>query len=203
MIARAFRKADVGVVTGNKNSLRTQLVLLKDPILHTQKLSVVYHIPCAGSINEPCTATYIGETERSMDTRFTEHRNKSKLDIRPPTGEYASAVGQHACTTGHHYRPEDVTNLDRESNKMARGIKEAIYIRTLNPDLNIGRGRYALPPTFDTIINATIQPPKPRPPSAPGSPPPTFDINRQKPKGRQPGAKNIIKCLPLIDAAIA
>jgi hypothetical protein len=86
---------------------------------------------------------------------------------------------------------------------MARGIKEAIYIRTLNPDLNAGRGRYALPLTYDTIINTTIQPPKSPPPSAPGSPPPTFDINRQKPKGCQPGAKNIIKCFPLVDAAIA
>jgi hypothetical protein len=73
------------------------------------------------------------------------HHNKAKTDVRPPTGEYASAVGQHARTTGHHYRPEDVTYLDRESNKMAQGIKEAIYIRALNPDLNIGRGQYALP----------------------------------------------------------
>jgi hypothetical protein len=180
MIARAFRKADVGVIMGNKNSLRTQLVHLKDPIPHTQKSSVVYHILCAGSINKSCAATYIGETERSMDTHFTEHHNKAKTDIRPPTGEYASAVGQHARTTGHHYCPKDVTYLDRESDKMARGIKEAIYIRALNPDLNIGRGRYALPPTYDTIINATIQPPKPPPPSAPGSPPSTSTVRNQK-----------------------
>jgi hypothetical protein len=171
----------------NKNSPRTQLVHLKDPIPHTYKSSVVYHIPCAGSVNEPCAATYIGETERSMDTRFREH-HKAKSLIRPPTGEYASAVGQHARTIGHHFRPEDVTYLDRESNKMARGIKEAIYTRTLNPVLNRGGGlRYILPPTYDTIINNTIRPPKPPSPSAPGSPPPTFEINRPKPKGRQPG----------------
>jgi hypothetical protein len=34
-------------------------------------------------------------------------------------------------------------------------------------------------------------------------PPPTFNINRLKPKGRQPGALNLIKCLPLVNAAIA
>jgi hypothetical protein len=113
-------------------------------------------------------------------------------------------VGQHARTTGHHFRPEDITYLDRESNKMARGIKEAIYTRTLDPVLNRGGGlRYILLPTYDTIINTTIRPPKPPPPSAPGSPPPTFDINRPKPKGRQPGALNLIKCLPLVDGAIA
>jgi hypothetical protein len=62
-----------------------------------------------------------------MDTRLKEHHNKAKNQIKPLTDEYASAVGQHARTTGHHFRPEDVTYLDRESDKMARGIKEAIY----------------------------------------------------------------------------
>jgi hypothetical protein len=203
MIGRALRKADVGVISNNKNSLRTQLVHLKDPIPHTHKSSVVYHIPCAGSNTNPCDATYIGETERSMDTRFKEHHNKSKSKIEPLTDKYASAVGQHARTTGHHFRPEDVTYLDRESDKMARGIKEAIYTRALNPALNKGGGlRYILPATDDTVINTTVKPPKPPPPSAPGLPPPAFDISLPKPKGRQPGAKNVIKCLPLVDAAI-
>jgi hypothetical protein len=148
-ISRAFRKADVGVTTSNKNSLGTQLVHLKDPIPHIYKSSVIYHIPCAGSANKPCAATYIGETERSMDTRFRENHNKAKSTIKPPTGEYASAVRQHARITGHHFRPEDVTYLDREGNKMARGINEAIYTRALDPDLNRGGGlRYILPPTF-------------------------------------------------------
>jgi hypothetical protein len=112
-----------------------------------------------------------------------------------------NGVGQHARTTGHHFRPEDVTCLDRESDKLARGIKEAIYARALTPDLNKGGGlRYILPPTYDTVINATIKPPKPPPPSAPGSPPPTYDINVDKPKGRQLGAKNIPKCLLVEDA---
>jgi hypothetical protein len=203
MVGRALRKADVGVVAVNKNSLHTQLVHLKDPVLHTHKSSVVDHIPCTGSNTDPCDATYIGETERSMDTRFKEHHSKSKSKIKPLTGNYASAVGQHAPTTGHHFLPEDVTYLDRESDKLARGIKEAIYTRTLNPALNKGGGlRYILPATYDTVINSTVKPPKPPPPNAPGLPPPAFDNNLPKPKGRQPGAKNVVKCLPLVDAAI-
>jgi hypothetical protein len=46
---------------------------------------------------------------------------------------YASAIGQHARTTDHHFRPEDITYLAREGNKIARGIKEAIYARALDP----------------------------------------------------------------------
>jgi hypothetical protein len=38
--------------------------------------------------------------------------------------------------------------------------------------------------------------------STPGSPSPTFDINHPKPRGRQPGAQNLM-CLPLVDDAIA
>jgi hypothetical protein len=44
---------------------------------------------------------------------------------------------------------------------------------------------------------------KPQSPSAPGLPPPVFDINLPKPKGHQPGARNLVMCLPLVDAAIA
>jgi hypothetical protein len=146
MVGRAFRKADVGVVAINKNSLRTQLVHLKDPVLYTHKSSVVYHIPCAGSNTNLCDVTYIGETERSMDTRFKEHHSKSKSKIEPLTDKYASPVGQHARTTGHHFCPEDVTYLDRESDKLARGIKEAIYTRALNPALNKGGGRTSIHP---------------------------------------------------------
>jgi hypothetical protein len=66
-------------------------------------------------------------------------------------------VGQHARTTGHHFLPDNITYLDRESDKIARGIKEAIFTRALNPVLNKGGGlRYILPPTYDTIINTTI-----------------------------------------------
>jgi hypothetical protein len=137
IISRAFRKADVGIVFSNKNSLRTQLVHLNDPIPHTHKSSVVYHAPCAGNNNDPCIATYIGETERSLHVQLKKHHNKVTL---PNSDEYASAIGQHARTNDHHFRLEDVTYLARESNKMAHGIKEAIYARALDPLLNRGGG---------------------------------------------------------------
>jgi hypothetical protein len=116
IISRALRKADVGIISSNKNSFLTQLVHLKDPIPHTHKSSVVYHAPCAGNINDPCTATYIGETERSIHIRLKEHHNKV---TQPLSDVYASAIGDHACTTDYHFRPEDITYLSREGNNMA------------------------------------------------------------------------------------
>jgi hypothetical protein len=91
---------------------------------------VVYHAPCASNINDPCTATYIGETECSKNVQLKEHHNKVTL---PLSDEYASAIGQHACTTDHHFRPEDITYLEREGNKMACGIREAFFARALDP----------------------------------------------------------------------
>jgi hypothetical protein len=160
----------VGTITNIKNFLRTQHVHLKDPIPHTHKSTVVYHTPCAGNPHNPCSATYVGETERSMDVRMKEHHNKAKL---PLSDNFASAIGQHARTTGHHFRPDDVTYLAREGNKVACGIKEAIYACALDPPFNRGGGlRHFLSHTYDHILSTTIRPPKPPPPSAPGSPNP-------------------------------
>jgi ribosomal 50S subunit-associated protein YjgA (DUF615 family) len=54
-----------------------------------------------------------------MSVRLKEHHNKAKL---PLSDDYASAIEQHAKITNHHFRPEDITYLTRESNKTARGI---------------------------------------------------------------------------------
>jgi hypothetical protein len=63
-----------------------------------------------------------------MDVRFKEPHNKVKL---PCTDTYASAIGQHTRETNHQFRPDDITYLDKETNKMARGF-EAIFTRALN-----------------------------------------------------------------------
>jgi hypothetical protein len=74
----------------------------------------------------------------------------------------------------------------------------------LGPPLNRGGGlRHLLSHTYDSIISATIRPPKPPPPSVPGSPTPTFNLDNTRPRGRPPGSRNCTQCLPLVDAVIA
>jgi hypothetical protein len=65
----------------------------------------------------PCTARYVGKTEHTMSVRFKEHHNKATL---PGTNKYASAIGQHARTTGHHFRPQDITYLAKDDHKLSR-----------------------------------------------------------------------------------
>jgi hypothetical protein len=88
-----------------------------------------------------------------MHIRLKEHHNKVTL---PLSNEYASAIGQHARTTDHHFRPEDITYLARDGNKMARGIKEAIYTRALDPP-STGEMDYDISSRTHTI--ASSQPP--------------------------------------------
>jgi hypothetical protein len=102
-----------------------------------------------------------------MVIRLKEHHNRVKL---PGSDDFASPIGQHARTTNHHFRPENITYLANEGDKTRRGILEAIYTRALDPPLNRGGGlRHNLTHTYDTILKTTIRPPKLPPPSAPTS----------------------------------
>jgi hypothetical protein len=181
MIGRSLCRAELGIITNNKNSLRSQLVHLKDRIPHTHKSSVVYHAPCAGQPNSPCSARYVGETERAMNVRFKEHYNWMKL---LDSDEYTSPIVKHARTSGHHFRPDDITYLAKEGNKIARGIKEAIYTHALDPPLNRGGGlRHYLPHIYDTVLSTTVRPPSLHPPVSL-----TFPLLPQASMNRGPGA---------------
>ena len=73
--------------------------------------------------------TYVGETERTAQARFKEHTSTAVN----AQGKFKSAMLQHARDNEHHFRKEDISILSRESDWVRRGIKEAIYIKALNP----------------------------------------------------------------------
>ena len=93
---------------------------------------------------------YIGETERSLKTRFLEHRRPSST---------SSEVSQHIHieSPDHHVELEEVKILDREQRYFERGVKEAIYIRVNQPSLNKDRGRYKLPRVYDQIWGSHVR----------------------------------------------
>ena len=51
---------------------------------------------------------------------------------------------QHAREHSHHFRKEDVTIVSSENDWVKRGIKEALFIKNLQPSINIDPGRHAL-----------------------------------------------------------
>jgi hypothetical protein len=90
------------------------------------KIPGVYGIPCE------CGKTYIGQTNRTIETRRKEHMRHLRLG-QPDK----SAIAQHALETGHRVEFNNTCRLARTKGYMDRIIKDAIEIK-LHPD-NINR----------------------------------------------------------------
>ena len=110
----------------------------------------VYKIKC-----EECDAMYVGETERSLKARFNEHRRPSSM-----TSEVPKHI--HVDHPQHSVKFENIEVLTTEPRWFERGVKEAIYIRALNPSLNRDGWRYNLPPVWDNIIKKEVKADRPR-----------------------------------------
>ena len=117
------------------NSLRSQLVRVKDTTVNLKKCGTVYQIHC-----EKCNKEYVGETARSLEIRVKEHQSRS-----------SSAIYEHCRLEGNSVDPTKTKVLLTEVNTFKRRIKEAIQIKLTKPALNRDNG-YELAATYDTIL---------------------------------------------------
>ena len=97
---------------------------LKDRTPDELQSHVVYKFCCAG-----CNASYIGETNRHLQTRIEEHTLKDKN----------SAIFKHLrdipdCT--NKYDKSSFSIIDRADTKFKLEIKEAFHIKICSPSLN-------------------------------------------------------------------
>ena len=159
-LIRLLNAKGISASISSRGSLRELLVKPKDQLEKEKTVGHIYHIPCAGANLTPCPGRYVGETERTAAARFQEHTSTATNAL----GKYKSAMLQHARDHDHHFRKEDVTILASENDWVKRGIKEAIYIRTLSPSINIDPGRHRLSSHFDPILSSVIVAPPPPPP---------------------------------------
>ena len=86
----------------------------------------MYEISCGD-----CTATYIGETTRSVQVRKKEHErhtNSGRIE--------ESAVAEHVWDSNHRINWNAVKVLDMERGWRARRTKEALHIAIRKPSLN-------------------------------------------------------------------
>ena len=163
-MARMMRSKGLTTSISTRGSLREILVKPKDKLDKEDLTGVLYHLRCAGCNNKVCTCTYVGETERTAAARFKEHTSTAKNAL----GNYKSAMMQHAHENGHHFREEDLTILGYEQDWVKRGIKEAAFIKILEPSINLDPGRHTLSSHFDSILSSIIT--APPPPPAPHNP---------------------------------
>ena len=123
-LAKTLRRHKIQVLFTPPNTIRNYVDSLKDPI-DPRAYKGVYSIPCS------CGLSYIGETGRSMETRFKEH----SADLRHDRHK-KSALAEHAHLTKHHICLEDAKVIAREDNLTKRKIREKIEINLNENYLN-------------------------------------------------------------------
>lgn len=136
---RTIRKAGIQVHTRPINTLRGRLVSPKDKCPKLDTAGVVYHIKCAN-----CPASYVGETERKLSKRVTEHKRDCEK----------SPVGAHMSEHQHQFQDCDVKVLHKEGRWFQRGVAEAIHIVASKPSLNRDRGRHTLPAIYTELVRS-------------------------------------------------
>ena len=142
-----FKYSPVQVCFKGQNTIKSLLMHPKDKIDPSLKKDVVYQWSCSKT---NCKSSYIGETSRSLSERVKEHSK-----------ERNSAIYQHCTTTGHPLPTLDHFKvIDQEKSQIACEAKEAIHIRTRDPELNRNVGKMVIPHVFDPILG--IKPRNPR-----------------------------------------
>ena len=139
-LENVFREHGVAVAHKPFNTLRSQLVRVKDKTPDLKKCGVIYQVDCPR-----CDEFYIGETERTLGTRLKEHQTAS---------DKPTAVREHTERTGHQVQDKDISVLDREDQWHRRRIREAVRIRRFQPGLNRDDG-YKLAHVYDQLLGHT------------------------------------------------
>ena len=123
-LSKTLKRHKIQVFFTPPNTIRNLVDSLKDPI-EPEAYKGVYSIPCS------CNKLYIGETSRSMETRFKEHR----VDLRHNRYKKYS-LAEHAFIIGHHIFLESAKVIAREDNLVRRKIREKIEINLNGNCLN-------------------------------------------------------------------
>ena len=63
----------------------------------------------------------------------------------------------HVEQPDHTVKMNSMSDLTTETRWFKRGVKEAIYIKAMHPNLNRDGGRYSLPPVWDNIITKNVK----------------------------------------------
>ena len=112
----------------------------KDSISDAQKTDIIYQWKCPAN---NCPAEYIGDTNRSLKERVSDHRNQITSAIR-----------------NLHKTPKIRTKRfhnNRESNTLHCQAKEALHIRIKDPSLNRSIGKVRIPSVFNKLLKAPRQ----------------------------------------------
>ena len=159
VVARVMRRHNVQVTMKPWKTLKGFLVHPKDKQSKEDITECVYKVPCAN-----CDKTYVGETGRKSGVRLQEH--KKEVDSRsnraftrsqrtPSLTEHnKSALTDHATQENHLINWSDASIIDREPDRLARWIKEAVHIRKEGQRaINRDEGSFTLSHSYNRFLD--------------------------------------------------
>ena len=118
-------------------TIKSLLVSPKDKDPMVNQSSAIYWYQC-GDLG--CDDEYIEETSRTFGERYKEY-------LKAP-----SAIHYHSSQTGHSTSHNNFQIIGREGHNLARNIKESIYMRVNNPNLNNNMCKFSLPHMWDRVL---------------------------------------------------
>ena len=115
-----------------------------DPVPEAGEQDIIYQWKCPSHNH---TAEYIGESNRSLRERVSDHRNQT-----------TSAIRNHHISTKHPKAElKDFTVIDRENNTLYHQAKEALHIWIKDPSLNRNTGKVRTAPVFNKLPSPQTQ----------------------------------------------
>ena len=127
-------KYGIQVYFKGNTTIKQLLMKPKDKDPKENKSGIIYSYQCT---NIACSEEYIGETARTPGERCKEHL------------KHPSPIHVHIQQRGHTIEDSSFNIIGKEDQGQARIIKESIYIRVNNPNLNQNIGKYNLSHIWD------------------------------------------------------
>lgn len=133
-----FRSFGLDLVFSSRiNQLKSLLGSTKDSINVLGKAGV-YKISCTD-----CNKIYIGQTKRTLETRFKEHiAEVKKANKEMDKGlhyEFKSKVAEHIVKKGHNLTKENINILRTVSSPWKLDVAESLEIFKHNPSTSLNR----------------------------------------------------------------
>jgi len=126
------------------NKLSRFIKVQKDALPSSLRSNVVYQLNC-----QNCSASYVGQTKRSLSIRMSEHRSHI---IRNSSQQ--SVITDHRLLHKHDFDWDNVQILDEETNYNKRLISEMIFIKKQKFGLNAQTDTDLLDPIYNEILSS-------------------------------------------------
>ena len=116
----------------------------EDSIPVAQKTDIIYHWKWPA---HNYTAEYIGETNRYLKERVTDHRNQTTSVMR----------NYHIFTNHPRAELKDFTIIERDNNTLHHCTKEEFNIHIKDPSFNRNIGKVRIPLVFNKLLKPHTQ----------------------------------------------